>query len=126
MMSGKAQLFDWTLRIIAAIIFLQTLFFKFTASEESVYIFSTLGTEPYGRIFSGIAELIAAILLLVPKTVWYGAVLGMAILGGAIISHIFVLGIEVRNDGGLLFTLAIIAFLSCAVLALRRRIYNKN
>jgi uncharacterized membrane protein YphA (DoxX/SURF4 family) len=117
----KANAFSWLLRIIAAGIFLQTLFFKFTASEESVYIFSTLGIEPYGRIGSGIAELIASILILIPRTTIYGALLGMGILGGAIVSHLFVLGIEVKNDGGLLFGLAVAAFLCCALLAFQNK-----
>ena len=117
----KTNAFSWLLRIIAAGIFLQTLFFKFTASEESVYIFSTLGMEPYGRIGSGIAELIASILILIPRTTIYGALLGMGILGGAIVSHLFVLGIEVKNDGGLLFWLAVAAFLCCALLAYQNK-----
>ena len=51
---------SWLLRILAALIMLQTLYFKFSASEESVYIFSALGMEPWGRIGTGIMELIAA------------------------------------------------------------------
>jgi hypothetical protein len=101
--------------------FYRLYFFKFTASEESVYIFSTLGIEPYGRIGSGIAELIASILILIPRTTIYGALLGMGILGGAIVSHLFVLGIEVKNDGGLLFGLAVAAFLCCALLAFQNK-----
>jgi uncharacterized membrane protein YphA (DoxX/SURF4 family) len=117
----KTPIFSWIVRIIAAAIFLQTLFFKFTASEESVYIFSRLGMEPYGRLGSGVAELIASILILMPRTTIYGAILGMGILGGAIVSHIFVLGIEVKNDGGLLFGLALAAFLCCAILTYQNK-----
>lgn len=113
----KTDIFSWLLRITAAAIFLQTLFFKFTASEESVYIFSTLGMEPFGRIGSGVAELIAAILLLVPRTTVYGALLGLGIMAGAIASHLFVLGVEVKADGGLLFVLAVVSFVCCAILA---------
>lgn len=113
----KTNIFSWLLRITAAVIFLQTLFFKFTASEESVYIFSTLGMEPFGRIGSGVAELVAAILLLVPRTTVYGALLGLGIMAGAIASHLFVLGIEVKADGGLLFVLAVVSFVCCAILA---------
>ncbi|MFX6288831.1 DoxX family protein, partial [Acinetobacter baumannii] len=79
---------------------LQTLFFKFTAAPESVFIFSTLGIEPWGRIGTGIAELIASVLLLIPSTTVFGALLAMGIMGGAIVSHLAVLGIEVRGDGG--------------------------
>ena len=102
--------------IIAAIIMLQTLYFKFTAQPESVYIFSTLGLEPYGRIGSGIVELIASLLILVPKTRIYGAILGWGIISGAILSHLFVLGFEVQNDGGELFFLAIAVFVCCLVI----------
>jgi uncharacterized membrane protein YphA (DoxX/SURF4 family) len=106
----------WIVRIVAAVILLQTLYFKFSGADESVYIFSTLGIEPYGRIGSGIAELIAAILILVPRTTLLGALLGMGVISGALLSHLFVLGIEVQNDGGTLFILAIITFLCCIYL----------
>jgi hypothetical protein len=103
--------------IIAAIILLQTLYFKFTAQPESVYIFSQLGLEPYGRIGSGIFELIAGILLLLPKTRIYGSFLGLGVISGALLSHLFVLGFEVQNDGGTLFLLALTVF-SCCVFIL--------
>jgi uncharacterized membrane protein YphA (DoxX/SURF4 family) len=112
----KTSIGQWLFRLTVAIILLQTLYFKFTAAEESVYIFSTLGIEPYGRIGSGIAELIAAILILIPRTTWLGALMGGGIMLGAIFSHLFVLGIEVKNDGGELFILAIITFLCCIAL----------
>jgi hypothetical protein len=112
---------SWSLQLIVAGILLQTLFFKFTAAEESVYIFSTLGIEPWGRIGSGIAELAAAVLLLVPATVVIGAVLSAGVISGAIVSHLTVLGIEVQGDGGLLFALAFVVFvLSLAILVIRR------
>ena len=98
------------LRFIVALILLQTLYFKFTASPESVFIFSTLGMEPYGRILSGIGELIASILLLIPSTVIFGAILSIGIISGAILSHLTLLGIVVMDDGGLLFILALIVF----------------
>ena len=101
-------------KIVAAIIMLQTLYFKFTAQPESVYIFSTLGIEPFGRIGSGVAELIASILLLIPRTSWIGAIMGMGVMAGAIASHLVILGIEVQGDGGQLFGMALITFLCCA------------
>lgn len=105
------------LRIIPAIILLQTLCFKFSGAPESVYIFSTLGIEPYGRIGSGIAELIAAVLILIPKTTWMGALLSLGVISGAIISHLTILGIELQGDGGYLFALALVVFVcSAAVL----------
>lgn len=112
----KTSVVQWLFRLTAAIILLQTLYFKFTAAEESVYIFSTLGMEPYGRIGSGIVELIAAVLILISRTTWLGALMGAGVMLGAIFSHLFVLGIKVKNDGGELFILAIITFLCCIAL----------
>lgn len=109
-------IFNWVLRLVAAFIMLQTLFFKFSASEESVYIFSTLGTEPWGRIATGVMELIASVLLLYPRTTVFGALLGVGIMGGAIASHLTILNIEVKGDGGLLFVYAVIVMVSCLLL----------
>ena len=117
----KNILFVWIVKLVAVIILLQTLYFKFTAAPESVFIFSTLGIEPFGRIGSGIVELIASILILIPRTTLLGAVLGFATMLGAIFSHIFVLGIEIQNDGGTLFVLAVITLLCCLIL-----IYNQK
>ncbi|MGB5321043.1 DoxX family protein [Lutimonas sp.] len=97
--------------VAAAVILLQTLFFKFTGAPESVYIFNELGIEPYGRIGTGIVELIVAGLLLFKRTSLFGSILGLGVISGAILSHLFVLGIEVQNDGGLLFGLAILVFI---------------
>jgi putative oxidoreductase len=113
---------SWTLQVLVAGILLQTLFFKFTGAAESVYIFSTLGLEPWGRYASGITELVAAGLLLVPGTAAAGAVLSIAVISGAIVSHLTVLGIEVMGDGGLLFGLAVVVLIaSLGVVWLRRR-----
>lgn len=116
----------WLLRIVPAIILLQTLFFKFSGAEESVYIFSTLGMEPWGRIGSGVLELIAALLLLYPKTTYLGAALGLGLMAGAIFFHLTKLGISVKNDGGLLFIYALLVFISCATLLIiyREEIFN--
>lgn len=111
----------WLLRLIAAIILLQTLFFKFTASPESVYIFTKVGMEPRGRIGSGIAELIAAILILIPRTTWLGALIAMGVMSGAIFFHLTTLGIEVQGDGGLLFVYALLVFVSSAILLYMNR-----
>ena len=112
---------SWALQLIVAGILLQTLFFKFTGAAESVYIFSTLGAEPWGRIGSGVVELIAALLLLYPATITIGALLALGAIMGAIVSHLTVLGIEVQGDGGLLFVLAVVVFVSStAILFLRR------
>ena len=103
----------WIARIVAALIMFQTLFFKFTGAEESIYIFTKVGIEPWGRYGSGVAELIASLLLLIPRTSWMGALLGMGVMAGALLSHLTVLGIEVQGDGGLLFAYALITFICC-------------
>ena len=97
---------SWAARIIVAVILLQTLFFKFTGAEESKYIFTTLmgaEFEAVGRIGSGVVELVAAILLLIPSKAWLGSVVALGTISGAIFSHLTMLGIEVKGDGGLLF-----------------------
>ena len=114
--------FPFVLRIIIAIILFQTLRFKFTAHPDSIYIFETVGLEPIGRIGMGVLELIAGILLLIPKTIWAGALLTLGLIGGAILMHLTLLGIEVNNDGGTLFITAVITFiLSVIVLYLYRK-----
>ena len=112
---------EWLLRIVVAAILLQTLFFKFTAAPESVYIFEKLGMEPWGRVGSGIAELIASGLLLFGPTVVYGAGLALVVITGAIVSHLTRLGIVVQDDGGTLFVLALIVFFASAALLWMRR-----
>jgi uncharacterized membrane protein YphA (DoxX/SURF4 family) len=106
----------WAARLVAAIILLQTLYFKFGAEAESVYIFSTLGVEPWGRIGSGVVELIASVLILIPRTSWLGAGLGLGVMLGAIGAHLTILGIAVLGDGGYLFFLALAVAISCAVI----------
>ena len=117
------KILPWVARILAAVILLQTLFYKFSASDESVYIFSALHAEPWGRIGSGMLELIASILILVPRTTAWGALLGLGLMGGAILSHLFVLGLVVKDDGGLLFIYALLVFISCLYLVW---IYRKS
>jgi len=107
---------SWLLRLVAGGIMLQTLYFKFSAAPESVYIFSTVGMEPWGRIFVGILELIASVLILIPRTTAYGALIGIGVMTGAVFMHITRLGIVVQNDSGLLFVLAMIVLLTCLVL----------
>lgn len=119
--SRMATIASWIVQIIVAGILFQTLFFKFTAAEESVYIFTKLGLEPWGRIGSGFAELIAGVLLLIPRTVTLGAVLSLGIISGAILSHLTKLGIVVKDDGGLLFILAMIVFVGALTILILRR-----
>lgn len=102
----------WILRIIAALIMLQTLYFKFSGAEESIYIFSKLGMEPWGRIGTGVFELVASVLILFPKTTAIGALLATGLMGGAIFFHLTKLGISIKDDGGQLFIYAVIVFVS--------------
>lgn len=118
----KTNITTWVAKGIVVVILLQTLFFKFSAAEESVYIFKTLGIEPYGRIGSGIVELIASILILIPRTTLIGALMALGTMSGAILSHLLFLGIEVKEDGGLLFILATVTFACSFYLIL----INKN
>lgn len=113
--STTVKVVTWVLRITAAIILLQTLFFKFTAAPESVYIFTKVGAEPWGRIGSGIVELIAAILILIPRYSWLGSLLALGVMAGAIVSHLTILGIAVMGDNGLLFGLALTVFVTSAI-----------
>ena len=107
-MNKKLLLF---LRIAIAIILLQTLRYKFLAHPDSVYIFSSLGLEPYGRIGIGVMELIASILLFPKRTTWLGALLSVGLMAGALFSHLTQLGIEVKNDGGTLFYMALLTWI---------------
>ncbi len=108
---------SWGLRIVAAVILLQTLYFKFSGAPESVELFTKLGVEPWGRIGTGVIELVASILLLLPSTVFIGAFLSMGLMGGAILSHALVIGIESKGDGGQLFVLACMV-LTCSLILL--------
>ena len=114
---------DWILRLTSAVILGQTLFFKFTGAPESVYIFSQLGMEPWGRIGTGVVELVAVALLLMPSRVTYGALLSLGVISGAIFGHLTKLGITMPavGDNGELFALAIVVFVSSAALLLLRR-----
>lgn len=120
-LTRNLNILSWLLQLTAAGILLQTLFFKFTGAPESVYIFTTLGAEPWGRIGSGVVELVAAVLLLIPATAAVGAIVAMGVMAGAIMSHLTQLGIEIQGDGGLLFGLALIVFIASAAVLLIRR-----
>ncbi len=110
------RIISLVLRLVAAVILLQTLYFKFTAHPESVELFTKLGVEPWGRIVTGVIELISGILLLVPSAVFFGAFAGAGLMAGAILSHLTIIGIESKGDGGQLFILAFIVFACCLLL----------
>jgi uncharacterized membrane protein YphA (DoxX/SURF4 family) len=118
---GKT-IFIWILRTLAALILLQTLYFKFTAHPQSVKLFTILGMEPWGRIGTGVFELIASILILIPRTTLLGALMGLGLMAGAIFFHLTKLGIIFDGDAGL-FTYAAITFVCCLVLIF---IYRKK
>jgi uncharacterized membrane protein YphA (DoxX/SURF4 family) len=107
----------WILRIVAAIILLQTLYFKFSGHPESVELFTKLGVEPWGRIGTGIIELVCSILLLIPSTGFIGSIIGIGIMSGAILSHLLIIGIESKGDGGQLFFLALVVLFCCVMTA---------
>lgn len=116
----------WLLRLLAAGIMLQTLFFKFTAAEESVYIFTQLGMEPYGRIVIGVMELVASVLILFPRTTVFGAVIAIGLMAGAVFFHLTKLGIQVKSDGGQLFIYALLVLFSAFALLIiyRQHLYD--
>lgn len=116
-LAGRSRWLSWIAQIIAAAILGQTLFFKFSGAPEAVALFTRLGVEPWGRIATGVVELIAVILLLSPRLAATGAALATGLMLGAILSHLTVLGISVDGDGGLLFSLAWVV-LACSLLVL--------
>jgi hypothetical protein len=120
-LSRMANITSWVCQVVAAVILAQTLYFKFSGAPESKYIFSTLGVEPWGRIGTGVLELVAVFLLLNPATAILGGLLSMGLMGGALMSHLTKLGIEVQGDGGLLFGLACTVMLTSAIVVLIRR-----
>ena len=122
-LTRNQNIVSWIFQVLAAVIFIQSLFFKFSGAEESIYIFSQLGVEPWGRIGTGIVELIASILLLVPRFASIGALLSLGVISGAILSHLAVLGIAIEGvgDDGTLFGMAIAVFIASLVVLIIRR-----
>jgi uncharacterized membrane protein YphA (DoxX/SURF4 family) len=116
----KSNIFIWILRLVAAVIMIQTLYFKFTGHPQSVALFTQLGMEPWGRIGTGVMELIASLLILYPRTTGWGAALGMGLMGGALFFHLTKLGIVFDGDA-VLFIYAVITFLCCLILFVKYR-----
>jgi len=116
-MNKTTTILYWIARLMAALIMFQTLYFKFTGAAESVYIFTKVGMEPWGRIGIGVLELVASILIMINRTAWLGALLALGLMGGAIMMHLTILGISVMGDGGQLFFYAVIVSL-CSVFIL--------
>lgn len=120
-MSKNVKIVSWVLQVVASVIMLQSLFFKFSGAPVSIYIFEQVGMEPWGRYLVGTSELIAGLLLLIPATIWLGAAMTMGVLAGAIFFHLTVLGIVVQDDGGTLFVMGLVTFLAGAVVLFLRR-----
>ena len=118
----RKSIFIWGLRIVAAFLLLQTLYFKFTAHEQSIRLFTTLGMEPWGRIGTGVFELIASVLILIPRTTLLGALMALGLMSGAIYFHLTKLGIYFDGDP-VLFIYAVIVFICSLLLII---IYRKN
>lgn len=132
----KKTLLKYLLTAFIAFVFVQSLFFKFTGSYETDYIFGVLGDwsglaffGQYGGYIIGVAELIAVILLFT-RVHGLGALMSVGIMSGAIVFHLFTplgvvmpefnhLGEVVGNDGGLLFVMACLVWLSAAFLSIR-------
>jgi hypothetical protein len=112
--SRTEQIASWICRVTVAIILLRALFFKFVGAEESIYIFAKIGLDPWGRFGAGVLELIVVVSLLIPRFVWAGALISLGVITGALVSHLTVLGLAVQDDGGRLFALAVVVFLSSA------------
>ncbi len=130
MTTKQINLLLWIPKLLAALIMLQTLYFKFSGAPESIYIFSVTGMEPWGRIGSGIMELIASLLILVPATTAIGAVLGVGLMAGALFFHLTKLGIVVQDDGGQLFAYCLIVLICCLIIWWQKRdqftgLYNR-
>jgi uncharacterized membrane protein YphA (DoxX/SURF4 family) len=121
------SVFYWIIRLIPAVIMLQTLYFKFTAHPQSVKLFTILGMEPWGRVGIGVLELIASVLLLINRTVLPGALLGAGLMCGAIFFHITNSNIGINFDGDpILFIYAIITLACCLALIVIQRRYIKD
>lgn len=128
----------WALAIYVAFVFIQSLLFKFSGSQETVIIFNTIAdwmagiaplsaiAEPfreYGGVSVGSVELVASVMILIPKTRLLGALTALGVISGAIFFHLFTpLGVNRvvdaagNTDGGVLFFMACGVWLSSAVI----------
>ncbi len=120
-MSKRNTVVSWIAQAVAAVIMGQTLFFKFSGAEEARALFTELGAEPWGRLGTGVLELVAVVLLLVPRTAALGGALTLGLMGGAVLSHLAILGIEVQGDGGTLFVMALVTLAAGLVVTWLRR-----
>ena len=109
-LTRNERVVSWICTLIAAGIMIETLFFKFSAAPESVYIFSKMGTEPWMRWVQGLWELAASICLLIPALRWAGGILTTGAMLAAILSHMTWLGYAIQGDHGLLFSMALVTF----------------
>jgi hypothetical protein len=139
---------QWPLIGFIVFVFIQSLFFKFSGSEETVIIFTTIGTwmqsigisnhyangfAAHGGLLIGTVELIASVLIILPLTRLLGALLSLAVISGAIFFHLFTpLGVNRiidaagNTDGGALFFMACGVWLCAAATAFNNRPIKKN
>ena len=133
----------WILAVLVAIVFVQSLFFKFSNSFETQHIFGTIGQwmegigvlrfaaegfAAYGGYTIGTIELVASVLILLRPTQALGALIAACVISGALFFHLFTpLGVSVvinemgERDGGQLFAMAVLVWLSSlAILWVRR------
>ncbi len=118
-MNNSSKAISWIAQIIAAVIMGQTLFYKFTGHPQTLEIFQEELNMPNGHYIIGALELLACILLILPQSVVYGAILGAGLMTGAIIAHITKLGWE--GERGALGLYAVLTLTSCLVVLIVRR-----
>lgn len=131
------------LAVFVVLVFIQSLFFKFTGSQESVILFETVGQwmseiplfvlisdgfKVYGGVLIGIVELVASVLILIPATRAWGALAGLSVMSGSIFFHLAtplgvnrVIDAAGKTDGGVQFLMACGVWLSCAALMYMNR-----
>lgn len=103
---------SWIFIILAFAILVYNAYLKLNSNSGAIQLFSGLGLEPYGRFAIGLFELTAALLLLYPGTVKYGAVLGFILMTGVIFIHITKIGIALNGNYSFFF-MGVIAFFCC-------------
>jgi len=105
----------WILIIPTVLILIYNAYVKLSSSPGAIQLFTGLGLEPYGRLLLGATEIFAALLIVYPPTMKYGAVLGVILMSGVILIHLTKLGIALGGDYSF-FIMGIVAFCCSAAL----------
>jgi uncharacterized membrane protein YphA (DoxX/SURF4 family) len=116
----RSGIADWSLRLVPAAILAIAVPAKFIGDPGTVAIFTQLGAEPTGRVATGVFELVAVVLLLVPGVTIYGALFTAGLMSGAILSHLAVLGVAPDGDPSM-FVMAAVAFMAASSTVWHRR-----